>query len=128
MEILNTLVEQLGVTEDQAKGGAGAIFNLVKEKLGDENFSKIGDVVPGMNDLLAAAPEKSGGLAGVIGGLTSKLGGGAGKLGGLASLAGVFEDLGLDAGMVGKFIPIILSFVQSKGGDSVKNLLEGALK
>jgi len=29
---------------------------------------------------------------------------------------------------VGKFIPVLLSFVQSKGGDSVKNLLAGALK
>ena len=30
--------------------------------------------------------------------------------------------------MVGKFLPVILSFVQSKGGDQVKNLLAGALK
>jgi hypothetical protein len=30
--------------------------------------------------------------------------------------------------MIGKFIPVILSLVQSKGGDAVKNLLAGALK
>jgi hypothetical protein len=76
---------------------------------------------------LGAAPA-SGGLAGVVGGLASKLGGGAGKLGSLASLAGGFKDLGLDSSMVGKFIPIILSFVQSKGGDSIKSLLAGVLK
>jgi hypothetical protein len=127
MEILSMLTEQLGVTEDQAKGGAGAIFNLAKEKLGDADFGKIAEAVPGMEELLGAAPA-SGGLAGVVGGLASKLGGGAGKLGSLASLAGGFKDLGLDSGMVGKFIPIILSFVQSKGGDSIKNLLAGVLK
>ena len=127
MEILSMLTEQLGVTEKQAKGGAGAIFNLAKEKLGDADFGKVAEAVPGMEELLGAAPA-SGGLAGVVGGLASKLGGGAGKLGGLASLAGGFKNLGLDSGMVGKFIPIILSFVQSKGGDSIKSLLAGVLK
>jgi hypothetical protein len=34
----------------------------------------------------------------------------------------------MDGGMVGKFLPIILQFVQSKGGDSVKALLEKVLK
>lgn len=127
MEILNLLTDQLGVTEEQAKGGVGAIFNLAKEKLGDADFGKIAEAVPGMADLLGAAPA-SDGLAGVIGGLASKLGGGAGKLGSLASLAGGFKGLGLDSGMVEKFIPIVLSFVQSKGGDSIKNLLAGVLK
>jgi len=127
MEILSMLTEQLGVTEDQAKGGAGAIFNLAKEKLGDADFGKVAEAVPGMEELLGAAPAR-GGLAGLVGGLASKLGGGAGKLGSLASLAGGFKDLGLDSGMVGKFIPIILSFVQSKGGDSIKSLLAGVLK
>ena len=127
MEILNMLIDQLGVTEDQARGGAGAILSLAKEKLGDTDFSKVAQAIPEMEDLLAAAPE-SGGLAGMVGGLASKIGGGDGKLGSLASLAGGFKGLGLDSGMVGKFIPIILSFVQSKGGDSIKNLLAGVLK
>jgi len=127
MEILNVLTEQLGITEEQAKGGAGAIFSIAKEKLGDGDFSKIAEVIPGMDDLLGAAPE-SGGVAGAIGGLASKFGGGAEKLGDLASLAGGFKGLGLDSDMVGKFIPIILSFVQSKGGDSVKSLLGGILE
>ncbi len=127
MEMLNALVENLGVSEEQAKGGAGAIFSMVKDKLGGENFNQIADVVPGMDDILSAAPE-SGGVSGLIGGLASKLGGGAEKLGGLASLAGAFKGLDLDAGMVGKFAPIILAFVQSKGGDTIKNLLAGALE
>lgn len=127
MEILNMLTDQLGVTEEQAKGGVGAIFSLAKEKLGDGDFSKVAEAIPGMDDLLGAAPE-SGGLAGMVGDLASKLGGGAGKLGSLASLAGGFKGLGLDSGMVGKFIPIILSFVQSKGGDSIKSILAGVLK
>ena len=52
------------------------------------------------------------------------LGGAASGLGSLASLAGGFSKLGLDAGMISKVIPIILNFVQSKGGPGVKAILE----
>jgi hypothetical protein len=127
MELLNQLTQNLGVTEEQAKGGAGLLFDLAKEKLGAGDFGQITDAVPGIGELAGAAP-KSGGLGGAIGGLASALGGSAGKLGDLASLAGGFKNLGLDTNMIGKFIPIILSFVQSKGGDSIKNLLAGVLK
>jgi hypothetical protein len=127
MEIVSQLIEQLGISEEQAKGGAGALFNFAKEKLGSGDFSKISEAVPGMDDLLQAAPQ-SGGLAGMVGGLASKLGGDAGELGGLASLAGMFSKLDLDSGMIAKFVPIILSFVQSKGGDALKNILQGVLK
>ena len=126
MEIISALVDQLGVDENQAKGGAGAIFNLVKEKVGDGDFNQIAAAVPGMDDLLAAAPE-GGGIAGAIGGLTSMFGGGAEKLGGLAALADSFNKLGLDMDMVAKFAPVIISFVQSKGGDSLKNILTEVL-
>lgn len=126
MELVSMLTQTLGVNESQAKGGAGLLFGLAKEKLGGD-FGQVEAAVPGMGDLLSAAPV-GGGLGSALGGLAQAVGGGAGQLGGLASLAGGFSKLGLDAGMVGKFLPVILSFVQSKGGDQVKNLLAGALK
>ena len=125
MELVSMLTQTLGVSESQAKGGAGLLFGMAKEKLGGK-FGEVSAAVPGMDSLLAAAPE-SGGAGKALGGLAASFGGGAEKLGGLASLAGGFSKLGLDSGMVGKFIPVILSFVQSKGGDSVKNLLAGDL-
>ncbi len=127
MELLNLLTQNLGINEDQAKGGAGMLFNLAKEKLSGDEFSKVADAVPGMDNLLGAAPKSGGGIMGAIGGLTSALGGDS-KLGNLASLASGFSKLGLDSGMIGKFLPIILSFVQSKGGDQIKDLLAKVLK
>ncbi len=124
MEIVNLLTEQLGINTEQAKGGAGAIFNLAKEKLGAGDFGKIAEVIPGMDELLESAPSGGGGLGGMASGLASKLGGGAGSLG---SLVGAFQSLDLDPGMAGKFVPVILSFVQSKGGDAIKSLLAGVL-
>ena len=127
MELVDQLVKNLGVSEEAAKGGSGLIFNLAKEKLGAGDFGKVTGALPGITDLMKSTPA-SGGVLGGIGKLASGLGGGAGQLGNLASLAGGFSKLGLDSGMIGKFIPIILSFAQSKGGDVVKSLLQKALK
>ena len=127
MELIELLTKNLGVGEGQAKGGAGLLFKLAKEKLDDSDFSQLAQFVPGINELIGSAP-KAGGLGGALGSLASSFGGDASKIGGIASLASGFSDLGLDSGMLGKFIPIILSFVQEKGGESVKNLLANALK
>lgn len=128
MELLELLTQNLGVSQEQAQGGAGLLFKLAKDKLNDADFKKVATAVPGVDELLKAAPSSGGGLMGALGMIASTFGGSAGKLGGLASLASGFSKLDLDSSMVGKFIPVILSFVQSKGGDSVKNLLEGVLK
>ncbi len=127
MELIQMLTSQLGISGDQAEGGAGLLFKMAKEALGVDDFSQISKAVPGIDGLISSAPEE-GGLGGALGGLASALGGEAGKLGGLASLAGGFKSLDLDSGMIGKFVPIILSFVQSKGGDTVKSILQKVLQ
>jgi hypothetical protein len=85
-----------------------------------------------MTDLLKAAPASGGGMMGALGSMASAFGGGLGGkmegLGNLANLAGGFSQLGLSADMIGKFVPVVLSFVQSQGGDSLKGLLEKVLK
>ena len=126
MELIEQLTKNFGIEDGQAKGGAGLLFNLAKEKLGDNDFSQIAQHVPGINDLIGAAP-KAGGLGAALGGLASSLGGGGSKLGGIANLAAGFSDLGLDSSMISKFIPIVLSFVQEKGGNGLKDLLGDVL-
>ena len=125
--LVSLLTKDLGITKTQAEGGAGAIFNMAKGSLSAEDFGKVSNAVPEMDDLLNTAPKTSG-LSGAIAGKTSLLGGSADKLTGLASLADTFSGLGLKSDMVSKFVPIILSYVQSNGGESVKNLLAGVLK
>ena len=138
MELINQLVSSLGVNEDQAKGGAGLLFNLAKDKLGAGDFQQLADKIPGASDLVGAAPAPStaasagGGMMGALGGIASSLGaGGLGeKMGGLddlAKLASGFSQLGLSSDMVGKFVPIVLSFVQNQGGDGIKGLLKKVL-
>jgi len=55
-ELVGALTQQLGVTEQQATGGAGALFGLAKAKLSPDNFSQVASAVPGMEGLLQAAP------------------------------------------------------------------------
>jgi hypothetical protein len=45
----------------------------------------------------------------------------------MASLAGGFSKLSLDSGMMSKFIPVVLSYVQGKGGDGPMQLLASVL-
>ena len=125
MDLIATLVEQLGVDEGQAKGGAGLLFKLAQDKLGSGDFAQLADKIPGLDSMLEAAPaESGGGLMGAIGGMLGGLGGNAGALGNLASLAGDFDKLGLDSGMVNQFIPVVMKFVQEQGGDDIMALIQ----
>lgn len=128
MELIQQLTQALEVDEGQAKGGAGLIFKMAKEQLGDNDFAQVASVIPGLGDLIGEAPTAGKGLAGAVGGLAGMMGGSGGQLANMAALAGGFSQLGLNPAMATKFIPIILSFTQSKGGDQVKDILAGILK
>ncbi len=124
--LVGLLTQKLGVSEPQAQGGAGAIFQLAKQNLGAEDFAGIEQAVPGMGGMLAAAPQLEEN-SGLLGGLSSLFGGGSKKLEGMSALAGSFEKLGLKSEMVGMFMPIVLDYVKEKGGEQVMNVLKGAL-
>lgn len=127
MELIQILTSQLGISNDQASGGAGLLLKMAKEKLGGADFSQVANAVPDVEKLISSAPA-AGGLGSALGGLASSFGGGAGQLGDLAALAGGFKKLNMSSDVISKFIPIIMSFVQSKGGDAVKGILEKAMK
>ncbi|MFK7959120.1 MAG: DUF2780 domain-containing protein [Phycisphaerales bacterium] len=127
MELIKTLVSQLGVNEDQASGGAGLVLGLVKDKLDGTQFGQIANVIPEAEQLIDKAP--SGGAMGAIGGLIGKLGGDKAEgLGDLAELAGGFSKLDLDSDMIGKFGSTIIGFLEDKGAGDVLGLVKGFLK
>ncbi len=126
MDLVSTLVKTLGITEEQAVGGTGALFQNAKDNLSPKDFKKVSETVPNMGAYLEAAPkvEQKKGIEGSLGGALSSLGGGASKAGGLLGLTDAFSKLGMDSGTLTKFIPVVLDFVQSKGGESVAGLLK----
>jgi len=135
--LVSALTSQLGVTKPQAEGGAGALFNLAKQRMAPEQFGQVQSQVPGIDGLMGASSDatsskgesNSGGLAGIAtGALGSGSGGGAaGGLGTLAPLAGSFSSLGLSPDMAGKFLPVVLEYLNSSGGGGAAGLLKSAL-
>jgi hypothetical protein len=124
MGLVDLLSSQLGVSKGQAEGGAGSIFQLAKQNLSVEDFSSIAKAVPGIDQMMGAAPKVEGNSS-KLGGISSMMGNS--KLAGMAGLTSSFEKLGLNGDMVGKFTPIILDYVKNKGGEHAMNLLKGVL-
>ena len=119
-KLIGSLVDKLGVSEEQATGGAGAVFKEGKNNMSSGDYSQLLDAVPGIDSLISAAPQ-AGGLGGKA---SSLLGSSAGSMTGLADS---FSKLGLSPEMVNQFVPIVLDFVQSEGGQQTMTLLKNAL-
>jgi hypothetical protein len=122
-ELIQNLTNQLGITTEQATGGAGALFNLAKSQLTSEDFSQIAAAVPDIDNLIAAAPAVTESTTGAV---SSMLGSESG-LGSLASLASSFSKLGLSSDMIGQFTPIVLDYLQQAGGTNLMEMTKGAL-
>jgi alkyl sulfatase BDS1-like metallo-beta-lactamase superfamily hydrolase len=133
--LVQRLVQTLGVTEQQASGGAGAMFNLARQNMGAGDFTTVAEAVPGIDRMMASAPAKQeasgslGGVSSLLGAKASSLmGGSASSLTGAVELADSFSKLGMKAGMIQAFTPIVLNYVKEKGGEPLMLLLQSALQ
>ena len=122
-KLIGTLVDKLGVSEEQATGGAGAVFKEAKNNMDPGDYTQLLKAVPGIDSLMSTAPQ-AGGLASTA---SSLLGGSGGSAKGMANLADSFSKLGLAPDMVNQFVPVILDYVQSEGGQQAMTLLKSAL-
>jgi hypothetical protein len=111
--IVGALKSALGVTDNQAEGGLGSILTLAREHLAKGDFDKIAAVVPGAQKYLDAAKK----LGAVTGPVTNS-----------AGLNSAYSRLGIAPETAAKFTPTVLDAVGKVGGESVRNLLAGALK
>lgn len=131
MGLVKMLTDQLGVTEKQAAGGAGSLFQMAKQSLSENDFGKVSESLPGISQLISAAPEapeSSSGLSGKMGDVAKGMGSlkkTADNVNQLNTVKNQFAELGLDEGMVSKFIPIVLQYANTQGGKTVMNLLKG---
>ena len=122
--LVSLLVQQLGITETQAQGGAGALFNMAKEKLSPQEFGQVADTVPEMDTLLQSAPKKSEGLGGMLGKGSSMFGGDSKQnLEGGTGLASSFSQLGLSPETMNQFVPVILTMLSQREGRPLKTFL-----
>jgi len=98
--IVDMLSSQLGVSPQQATGGAGALLALASNSLSESNSSELSGLIPGMSALQNSAP-------GLMGMATN-----------LSAVNDIFSGLGLDPAMVSQFAPLILQYLTSQGASS----------
>jgi hypothetical protein len=125
--LTDTLVKKLGISSEQAQGGAGALFQLAKSKLDAGQFAELSKAVPEMDSLLSAAPKQSGALSGLAGGASSVLGEANNPYGNIAGLASTFKVLNLSPDGVDEFVPIVVDYVRAKSGALTADMLQSAL-
>ncbi|MDX2021686.1 MAG: DUF2780 domain-containing protein [Deltaproteobacteria bacterium] len=151
LELISQLTSHLGLSQEQAQGGLGSVLNFAKSKLAADEFAQVtGALGAGTDEAMALAQGKTaqagggGGLMGALGGLAGggSLGGALGGLGGalggafggtgagalgditkMTALVKSFEAFKMDSSTLTKFLPIVLSFLQQKGGDGLAGLI-----
>jgi hypothetical protein len=95
------LAGQLGVSPEQAAGGAGALLSMASSQLSGDQATELASMIPGSDALTSAIPAGLGSLLGNTEGLNQ-----------------VFSALGMDASMVSQFIPVVLQFVGDQGASA----------
>ncbi|OGF62575.1 MAG: hypothetical protein A2Y62_11725 [Candidatus Fischerbacteria bacterium RBG_13_37_8] len=124
MDLLKVITTNLVVTDEQARAGIGAIFKAVKTNLPVEDFEKFAFFIPGIEDFIESAPEGSG-VGSIISDFISSS---DSNMGAFADLVGIFLKLDMDTTMIGKFASLIVSYLQSRGGEEVISYLEKIIK
>ncbi len=125
--LIPTLTKQLGVSENQANGGMGALFQIAKDNLDTSDFSQLSQSIPDMTSLLAAAPALGSDGENPLGSWLAKAGSAGETLNDLAQLKSQFDALGLDTAMISKFALAAISYLQSEGGQDTAALLQKGL-
>lgn len=115
-ELVKQLMKETDVTESQAKGGSGALFEMAKEEMSAEDFGKISDVVPEMDDLLGSVPAIGNKNSSMLGGIAK-------QITGMPKVVAAFDKLGISEDKVALFTPLIVNYVEKKGGKALGDLL-----
>ena len=122
-KLIGSLTDMLGVSKEQATGGAGAVFREAKNNMSPGDYSQLLNAIPGIDSLIQAAPQVSG-LAGKA---SSMFGSSSGTMQGLSALTDSFAKLGLSPDMVNEYVDVILDFVQSEAGQQTMTMMKNAL-
>lgn len=113
------IMQAADVDNTQALGGAGALFGLAKESMSAEDFSKVTDAVPEMDKMLDAVP--------AMGGSTSTFSAAATSLAGTPKMLAAFDKLGISQDKVALYTPVIVNYIEKKGGKVLADKLAKSL-
>ncbi len=113
-DLVGMLTKEMGISEKQAEGGAGSIFNMAKETMSKNDFSTLSEVVPDMSGLLSAVPG--------MGKKKSMLGSATSALTGMPAVVNAFGKLGLKESHIQLMTPLLVNYVEDKGGKALSSM------
>lgn len=116
--LVKDLMKGAQVDENQAMGGAGALFGMAQENLSKEDFDEVGKAVPEMEKMLDVANSVSG--------KKSMLGTAATSLTGMPKVQSTFKKLGISEDKVALFTPVIVNYVEKNGSKLLGSKLSKA--
>ena len=120
--LASEIADKLDISLNKARGGAGAIFAYAEDQLDSDDFNDLADSIPEMDSLLDAAPQIDRNSR--FGRMSRRLRDADRSRGGLAGLAASFEELNMDPGIIGKFLPVMYDFLDSSSGERATKLLQ----
>ncbi|GAA5193696.1 DUF2780 domain-containing protein [Ferrimonas gelatinilytica] len=118
--LVDTLTSRLGVSDQQASGGAGALLALAQASLSGEEWGQLTSLIP-QAGALAGKVDLSQFDGGTLGTLEDLLGDDKGPS--MANVMGAFDNLGLDVTSISSFVPVILDYLQQQGGAELVDTL-----
>lgn len=127
-------LDELNVTPTQALGGSGALLQLAKQQLGSTDYAQLAKSVPGIDKLTGDSGldqlSQLGALTGLLGksdtSVNAQTAAAVDNVQSLGDVKQAFSALGMDAGMVSQFAPILLQYLGSQGiGGSLLQSLSG---
>lgn len=116
-------LDELGVTPAQAVGGSGALLQLAKQQLPSTDYAQLAKSVPGIDKLTGDNGldqlGQLGALTGLLGksdaSVSSQTASAVDNVRSLPDVKQAFSALGMDAGLVGQFAPILLQYLGNQG-------------
>jgi hypothetical protein len=123
-------LNSLGITPQQAVGGTGALLSVASNQLPASDYSQLVQQVPAVQQLTGNnGLSQLSGLSGLLGGSSKYQVSDAAQdaLGNVQTMDDAnqaFSALGMDAGLISQFAPILLQYLgnQGAGGALLQNL------
>jgi Protein of unknown function VcgC/VcgE (DUF2780) len=126
-DLIDRLTREVGVTEAQARGGTAALFKAAEQRMQPADFEELLGDVPGVRDLLNAAPQPSA-ASGLLGGLASMIGGADSDMAQATRILTAFGGLGMGKSEIMQFVPVIADYLKTHGGEGIVAQLRAALR
>ena len=122
-DFIQNAASQLGAEEGSVRSATGGFAKLLRDQVGEADFSQLASKVPGLDAVIgsapAADPAPEDDLVGGLAGAASALGGGGGGGFDLGAALSLLGKSGLDGGKVGSLGKMLLGFLQQNAGQDL---------